>query len=111
MVSFQQTLWQLTIIYWLFSCKIVRNIEELYIINPRAMQILTIYASLYQNKSEYKSVSVKWGSESRLCERTSKLYDRSFYGYRQNSKGKLEIHPEEVENVKMIVSGISWACL
>lgn len=78
------------------------EVEKLYISNPKAVKMLTIYASLYQNESEDKSGSVKWGLKAGCLSGTSKLYDRPCYGYRQNATGKLEIHPEEAENVKMI---------
>jgi len=79
------------------------EVEKLYISNPKAVKMLTIYASLYQNESEDKSVSVKWGLKAGYVSGTSKLYDRPCYGYRQSAEGHLEIHPEEAENVKMII--------
>lgn len=79
------------------------EVEKLYISDPKAVKMLTIYASLYQNESEDKSASVKWGLKAGYLSSTSKLYDRPCYGYRQNAEGKLEIHPEEAENVKMII--------
>ncbi len=78
------------------------EIEKLYISDPKATKMLTIYASLYQNESEGKSVLVKWGLKAGYLNGTSKLYDRPCYGYRRNEEGKLEIHPEEAENVQMI---------
>ena len=36
------------------------QIEKLYISNPKAVRMLTIYASLFQNESETKSFAVHW---------------------------------------------------
>ena len=37
------------------------QIEKLYISNPKAVRMLTIFASLYQDESETKSFAVHWG--------------------------------------------------
>ena len=78
------------------------EVENLYISNPMAVKMLTIYASLYQNESEAKSESIKWGLKVGYLNGTSKLCDRLCYGYRRNAEGELEPHPEEAENVRMI---------
>ena len=78
------------------------EVENLYISDPKAVRMLTIYASLYQNESEVKSGSVKWGLKVGYMNGTSKLGDRPCYGYRRNADGALVPHPEEAENVRMI---------
>ena len=36
------------------------EVKKLYISNPKAVRMLTVYASVYQNESEPKSFSVHW---------------------------------------------------
>ena len=44
-----------------------------------------------------------WGLEKGLKDGTSQLYNRRCFGYRKNKNGDLEIYPEEVEIVKLII--------
>lgn len=78
------------------------EVENLYISDPNATRMLTIYASLYQQESESKSYAVRWSLITRFRDGTSKLYDRPCYGYRKDAYGKLEIVPEEACVVKLI---------
>ena len=41
------------------------EVEKLYISNPKAVRLLTIYASVYQNESETKSFAIHWGHGQR----------------------------------------------
>lgn len=78
------------------------QIEKLYISNPKAVRMLTIFASLYQNESETKSFAVHWGNVVRFQNGKSKFYNRPCYGYKQAEDGTLEIVPEEAAVVMLI---------
>ena len=78
------------------------EIEKLHISNPSAMQLLTIYAAVYQNESEAKSHSIKWGFHVRFRNGDSKFYNRPCYGYKQSADDTLEIVPEKAAVVKLI---------
>lgn len=78
------------------------EVEKLHINDSKAVRMLTIYASLYQNESESKSYAIRWGNQTRFRNGQSKLYDRPCYGYRRDTDGHLEINEEEAENVRMI---------
>lgn len=78
------------------------EVEKLYINDPKAMRLLTIYASVYQNESESKSELVRWGIRTRFANGTSALVNRPCYGYRQNEDGYLVPVPEEAEIVRSI---------
>ena len=78
------------------------EVEKLYISNPKAIRLLTVYASVYQNESETKSFSIHWGHLVRFQNGNSKFYNRPCYGYRQAADGTLEIVPEEASVVTLI---------
>lgn len=78
------------------------EVERLYIHDPKAVRLLTIYASVYQNESESKSDLVRWGICTRFANGTSALANRPCYGYRQNEDGLLVLVPEEAEIVQLI---------
>lgn len=78
------------------------EVEKLYIHDPKAARLLTIYASVYQNESESKSELVRWGIRTRFANGTSALANRPCYGYRQNEDGLLVPVPEEAEIVLLI---------
>lgn len=78
------------------------EVEKLYISNPKAVQLLTIYASVYQNESESKSALVRWGIRTRFANGSSALTNRPCYGYRQNEEGLLIPVPKEAEVVRLI---------
>lgn len=78
------------------------ELERLYISNPKAVQLLTIHASVYQNESESKSYAVTWGIRTRFANGTSSLANRPCYGYRQTEDGILVPIPEEAEIVRHI---------
>ena len=78
------------------------EVEKLYISNPKAVRMLTVYASVYQNESETKSFSIHWGHLVRFQNGNSKFYNRPCYGYKQAEDGTLEIVPEEAAVVTLI---------
>ena len=78
------------------------EVEKLYLHNPKAVRLLTIYASVYQNESEVKSFNTSWGIRKRFANGSSAFANIPCYGYRQNEEGKLEPVPEEAEVVRMI---------
>ena len=78
------------------------ELERLYISNPKAVQLLTIHASVFQNESESKSSFVTWGIRTRFANGTSALANRPCYGYRQAEDGMLVPIPEEAEIVRLI---------
>ena len=78
------------------------EVEKLYIHDPKAVRLLTIYASLYQNESQSKSDLVCWGIRTRFANGTSAFANRPCYGYRQDTDGTLVPFPEEAEVVRLI---------
>lgn len=78
------------------------EVEKLYIHDPKAVRLLTIYASLYQNESQSKSDLVCWGIRTRFANGTSAFANRPCYGYRQDADGTLVPVPEEAEVVRLI---------
>lgn len=91
------------------------EVEKLYIHDPKAVRLLTIYASLYQNESQSKSDLVCWGIRTRFANGTSAFATRPCYGYRRSAEGLLEIIPEEAETIRQIYSwhreGRSLRCI
>lgn len=77
------------------------EVEQLSIHDPKAVLMLTIYAGLYQNESESKSFSVRWGLRTRFADGTSGMANRPCYGYRQEA-GTLVPIPEEAAIVRLI---------
>ena len=86
------------------------EVEKLHINEPKAVRILTVYASLYQNESETKSYGVRWGNLVRFKNGSSKYYDRPCFGYCHGSDGSLEIVPEEAEAVRVIYAWHNEGC-
>ena len=78
------------------------EVEKLFISNPKAVKMLTIHASLYQNESEGKSYSIRWGNTARFQDGSSGLFERPCYGYRKNETGHLVPEPHEAETVQKI---------
>lgn len=77
------------------------EVEQLSIHDPKAVLMLTIYAGLYQNESESKSFSVRWGIRTRFADGTSGMANRPCYGYRQEA-GTLVPIPEEAAIARLI---------
>ena len=86
------------------------EVEKLHINEPKAVRMLTVYASLYQNESETKSYGVRWGNLVRFKNGSSKYYDRTCYGYCHGNDGSLEIVPGEAEAVRAIYAWHDEGC-
>jgi len=78
------------------------EVEKIYLHNPKAVRLLTIYASVYQNESETKSANTCWGIRARFANGTSAIANTPCYGYRRNEVGELEVVPKEAEVVRLI---------
>ena len=78
------------------------EVEKLYLHNPKAVRLLTIYASVYQNESEVKSFNSRWGIRNRFANGSSAFANIPCYGYQQNVEGRLEPIPQEAEVVQLI---------
>lgn len=78
------------------------EVEKLYLHNPKAVRLLTIYASVYQNESEVKSAYTRWGIRSRYANGTSAKANTPCYGYRRDTNGELVVEPAEAMVVRMI---------
>ena len=76
--------------------------QKLYLHNPKAVRLLTIYASVYQHESEVKSMNTCWGIRSRFANGTSAFANTPCYGYCRKGEGEIEPVPEEVEVVRLI---------
>jgi DNA invertase Pin-like site-specific DNA recombinase len=78
------------------------EVEKLYLHNPKAVRLLTIYASVYQNESEVKSAYTRWGIRTRYANGASATANLPCYGYRRDVNGELVIEPAEAVVVRMI---------
>ena len=78
------------------------EVEKVYLHNPKAVQLLTIYASVYQNESEMKSANTCWGIRTRFANGTSAVANMPCYGYCRNKNGDLELIPGEAAVVRLI---------
>ena len=78
------------------------EVEKIHINNPKAIKALTILESVYQQESETKSYSIRWGHRTRFRDGSSKFYNRKCYGYCNDDNGNLIIVPEEAAVVKNI---------
>lgn len=70
--------------------------------NPKAVRLLTIYASVYQNESEVKNFNTSWGIRKRFANGTSAKANTPCYGYCRNKDGELAVLPEEAAIVQYI---------
>ena len=78
------------------------EVEKIYLHNPKAVRLLTIYASVYQNESEIKSANTCWGIRTRFANGTSAVANTPCYGYCRNENGELEVIPDEAAVVRLI---------
>ena len=78
------------------------EVEKLYLHNPKAVRLLTIYASVYQNESEVKSAYTRWGIRTRFANGSSAKANTPCYGYRRDTNGVLVIEPTEAAVVQLI---------
>lgn len=94
------------------ACSELRNlgievffeVEKLYASNPKAIRMLTIFASLYQNESETKSFAITWGHRVRFLNGVSGMANRICYGYGHNELGELVTIQKKAAVVCMIYS-------
>lgn len=78
------------------------EVEKIYLHNSKAVQLLTIYASVYQHESEMKSANTCWGIRTRFANGTSAVANMPCYGYCRNKNGDLELIPDEAAVVRLI---------
>ena len=78
------------------------EVEKLYLHNPKAVRLLTIYASVYQNESEVKSAYIRWGIRSRFANGSSAFANLPCYGYCRDTNDELIIVPSEAAVVQLI---------
>ena len=78
------------------------EVEKIYLHNPKAVRLLTIYASVYQNESEVKSANTCWGIRTRFANGTSAIANTPCYGYCRNKNGDLKLIPGEAAVVRLI---------
>lgn len=83
------------------------EVERLYTSDPKAVRMLTIFASLHQNESETKSFAITWGYRMRFADGSSKMANRVRYGYKHNEEGELVSIPEEAEVVRTVYTWYS----
>ncbi len=78
------------------------EVEKLYLHDPKAVRLLTIYAGVYQNESEVKSFNTSWGIRKRFANGSTAKANTPCYGYRRNKDGELEVVPTEAAVVQLI---------
>ena len=78
------------------------EVEKLHITHPKAVLMLTIYASIYQNESVEKSYATSWGIRTRFMNGTSGFANKVCYGYKKSATGELVPYEPEAEIVKLI---------
>lgn len=64
--------------------------------------LINLIEAFAQEESYNRSENILWGIEKGMKDGTSKLYNRSCFGYRKNENGDLEIFPEETKIVRLI---------
>ena len=86
------------------------NIHTLY---ESSEFMLMLVCALAQDESYSKSEDIKWGLRKSFQNPDSKYYQRICYGYTHDREGKLIIHEEQAETVRLIyemsASGASLA--
>lgn len=86
------------------------NIHTLY---ESSEFMLMLVCALAQDESYSKSEDIKWGLRKSFQNPDSKCYQRICYGYTHDQQGKLIIHEEQAETVRVIyemsASGASLA--
>ena len=86
------------------------NIHTLY---ESSEFVLMLVCALAQDESYSKSEDIKWGLRKSFQNPDSKYYQRICYGYTHDQEGKLIIHEEQAEIVRLIyemsASGVSLA--
>ena len=93
-----------------FNIEVFFELEHIYLSDPKAELMFTIYSSLAQAESENLSQDIKWGIHHAFRTGTSKLISRPCYGYRQsksisqngNDTNTLVIYEAEAKVVRQI---------
>lgn len=79
--------------------------------DPEAELMISLYCGVAEGENKSHSENVRWGLKHHAENGTSKLYNKPYYGYRQNDDGELEIVEEEAAIVRrvftMYLSGFS----
>ncbi len=87
--------------------------ENIHSLHESSEFILMLICALAQDESYSKSEDIKWGLRKSFQNPNSKCYQRICYGYTHNQEGKLIIHKEQAEIVRLIyemsASGVSLA--
>ena len=78
------------------------ELEQIHISDSHAVKALTILAAFYQNESESKSFSIRWGITTRFQNGSSGFANRKCYGYAKGDEGTLVPVPKEAEIVRQI---------
>lgn len=76
--------------------------ENLYSSDSKIDFMLTIFSSIAQEESRNISENVKWGFRKRFKEGVVHINTKRFLGYDKDEFGKIIIHEEEANTVRMI---------
>lgn len=87
--------------------------ENIHTVYESSEFVLMLVCALAQDESYSKSEDIKWGLRKSFQNPDSKYYQRICYGYTHDQEGKLIIHEEQAETVRLIyemsASGTSLA--
>ena len=87
--------------------------EDIHTLYESSEFMLMLVCALAQDESYSKSEDIKWGLRKSFQNPDSKYYQRICYGYSHDQQGKLIIHEEQAEVVRLIyemsASGVSLA--
>ena len=87
--------------------------ENIHTLHESSEFTLMLVCALAQDESYSKSEDIKWGLRKSFQNPDSKYYQRICYGYTHGQEGKLIIHEEQAETVRLIyemsASGVSLA--
>ena len=87
--------------------------EDIHSLYESSEFMLTLICARAQEESFSKSEDIKWGLRKSFQNPDSKYYQRVCYGYTHDQEGKLIIHEEQAEIVRLIyemsASGVSLA--
>ncbi|MDD2533282.1 MAG: recombinase family protein [Eubacteriales bacterium] len=78
------------------------EVERIWLSKQTSDLILTIYAACYQNESEDRSFSIKWGIKRSFESVDSKFFNRICYGYQKGPDGLLVIKENEANIIRDI---------
>jgi len=78
------------------------EVERIWLSKQTSDLILTIYAACYQNESEDRSFSIKWGIKRSFERADSKFLNRVCYGYQKGPEGQLVIKKDEATIIRDI---------